>query len=75
MCGSQYSSLLKMSENIKSSSKIQYIGCACVAPRRHDLWRQDVLSRRHILHRRPQGLFLQKVTKKGTNVNLFDEKG
>ena len=23
----------------------------------------------------PQGLFLQKVTKKSTNVKLFDEKG
>ena len=27
--------------------------CACVAPRRRDLWRRDVLARRRSLRRRP----------------------
>ena len=38
--------------------------CACVAPRRRDLWRRDVLARRHSLRRRPPGPFVQKVTKR-----------
>ena len=59
---------------LKASSKIHYIVCACVAPRRRDLWRQDVLSRRHILQRRPQGLFLQKVIKKSQMWNYFAKR-
>ena len=44
---------------------IHYIACACVAPRRRDLWRQDVLSRRHILQRRsPGSISAKKADKK-----------
>ena len=47
----------------------------CMAPRRRDLWRQDVLSRCHILQRRLPRSISAKSYKKGTNVKLFHKKG
>ena len=44
-----------------------------MAPRRRDLWRQDVLSRRHILQRRLPESISAKSYKKSTYVKLFRE--
>ena len=48
--------------------------CACVAPRRRDLWRRDVLARRHSLRRRPTGSICTKSYKKDLYVKFFHEK-
>ena len=48
--------------------------CACVAPRRRDLWRRDVLARRHSLRRRPR-VHLYKKFQKGHTCEILSEKG
>ena len=48
--------------------------CACVAPRLRDLWRRDVLARRHSLRRRPPGSICTKSYKKGLYVKFFYKK-
>ena len=45
-----------------------------MTPRRRDLWRQDVLSRRHILQRRPPGSISAKSHKKGKMWNYFAKR-
>ena len=69
MCGSQYSSLLKISENIKGKFE-DSLDCLCV---RGTLAPWSVAPRRVISAPTP-GSISAKSYKKGTYVKLFREK-
>ena len=69
MCGSKYSSLLKISENIKGKFEDSLdCLCACGTSAKTCYLCATYYSAD------PQGLFLQKVTK-GTYMKFFHEKG
>ena len=75
MCGSQYSSLLKRSENIKAKFE-DSLDCLCVSGNSAPLSvaPERVISAPHITAPTP-GSISAKSYKKSTYVQLFREKG